>query len=98
MDEHRETSGRLRIQSNGSTTGDTCMPKKATATTKEERPLTEEERLKLIASVCLRLRKRADFFLNTEPENLTVVDFDLIADELERLARDVDNLLDLPCE
>lgn len=60
------------------------------------KPLTEEERLKLIANVCMTLRKRADFFLNTEPENLTIEDFDQIAEELEILARDVDNLLDQP--
>ena len=61
-------------------------------------PLTAEDRLKSIANVCLVLRKRADFFLNTEPENLSTEDFDVIAAELEALARDVDNLLECPVE
>lgn len=60
--------------------------------------LSEEERLKIVASVCLQLRKRADFFLNTEPENLTTEDFDRIANELELLAQDVDCLLYTPTD
>ena len=60
------------------------------------KPMTEEERLKIIANVCMTLRKRADYFLNSEPENLSIDDFDKVAEELEILARDVDSLLDQP--
>lgn len=63
---------------------------------KAPKPMTEEERLKIIANVCMTLRKRADYFLNSEPENLTIEDFDKVAEELEILARDVDSLLDQP--
>ncbi len=47
-------------------------------------------RLKEIMEVCLTLHKRADFFLNNEPEHLTVEDFDAVALELEEVARKVD--------
>ncbi len=53
-----------------------------------------QELVKQIAGICLALRKHADFFQNTEPENLSNEDFDRIAEELELLARSVDDLLD----
>lgn len=54
----------------------------------------DEQRIRDIAAICLALRKRADFFLNTEPENLSTEDLDMIAQELEELAQGVDGLLD----
>ncbi len=59
------------------------------------RQVYDEGRVKQIAAICLALRKQADFFRNTEPENLANADFDRIAQELELLARSVDNLLDV---
>jgi len=50
----------------------------------------KRSRLKEIMEVCLTLHKRADFFLNNEPEHLAVEDFDAIAMELEEVARQVD--------
>ncbi len=52
----------------------------------------KRSRLKEIMDVCLTLHKRADYFLNNEPENLTEEDFDAIAMELEEVARKVDGL------
>ncbi len=54
----------------------------------------DEQRIREIAAICLALRKRADFFLNTEPENLNTDDLDLVAQELESLAQRVDGLLE----
>lgn len=53
-----------------------------------------QSRLKQIATVCLALRKRADYLLNNEPENLTVEDLDQMAMELEEMARLVDGLVE----
>lgn len=50
----------------------------------------KKTRLKDIMEVCLTLHKRADYFLNNEPEHLSVEDFDAIALELEEVARKVD--------
>ncbi len=54
----------------------------------------DEHRIREIAGICLALRKRADFFLNTEPENLNTEDLDLVAQELEELAQRVDGLIE----
>ncbi len=54
----------------------------------------DEHRIREIAAICLALRKRADFFLNTEPENLNTDDLDVVAQELEELAQRVDGLLE----
>ena len=72
------------------------MPKNTIPDADQPASMSEEQRLKIIANVCLQLRKRADFFLNTEPENLGTEDFDRIADELEQLAQEVDTLLYTP--
>jgi hypothetical protein len=53
-----------------------------------------QARLKQIATVCLTLRKRADYLLNNEPENLTLEDLDRMAVELEEMARLVDGLVE----
>lgn len=54
----------------------------------------KQSRLKQIATVCLTLRKRADYLLNNEPENLTLEDLDRMAMELEEMARLVDGLVE----
>jgi len=54
----------------------------------------KQARLKQIATVCLTLRKRADYLLNNEPENLTVEDLDRMAMELEEMAILVDGLVE----
>lgn len=51
-------------------------------------------RLKNIARICLTLRKRADYLMNNEPENLTMEDLDKMAMELEEMARLVDELIE----
>jgi hypothetical protein len=52
--------------------------------------MPRREQLERIAEVCLSLHKMADYFLNNEPQNLRVEDFDRIALELEEIARMVD--------
>lgn len=47
-----------------------------------------------IAQVCLSLHKLADFFLNNEPGNLRIEDFDRIALDIEEIARVVDSFCD----
>lgn len=47
-----------------------------------------------IARVCLSLHKLADFFLNNEPANLRVEEFDRIALDIEEIARVVDSFCD----
>jgi hypothetical protein len=54
----------------------------------------KQSRLKQVATICLSLRKRADYLLNNEPENLTVEDLDQMAQELEEMARLVDELVE----
>lgn len=54
----------------------------------------KQSRLKQVATICLALRKRADYLLNNEPENLTVEDLDQMAQELEEMARLVDELVE----
>jgi hypothetical protein len=56
--------------------------------------MSRKQCLKDIATICLALRQRADFFLHNEPENLSVEDFDRIAMEMEELARTIDNFVD----
>lgn len=53
-----------------------------------------QSRLKQIATICLTLRKRADYLLNNEPENLNLEDLDRMAVELEEMARLVDGLVE----
>lgn len=50
--------------------------------------------LEKIAQVCLSLHKLADYFLNNEPTNLRVEDFDRLALEIEEIARVVDSFCD----
>ena len=52
------------------------------------------QQLEKIAQVCLSLHKLADFFLNNEPVNLRVEDFDRLALEIEEIARVVDSFAD----
>ena len=63
--------------------------------TMEDEAMPTEQRTALyrqIAEICLTLRKRADFFLNNEPQNMTIEEFDRIAKELETVAVQVDSL------
>jgi hypothetical protein len=52
------------------------------------------QQLEKIAQVCLSLHKMADYFLNNEPCNLRVEDFDRLALEIEEIARVVDSFCD----
>jgi len=52
------------------------------------------QQLEKIAQVCLSLHKLADYFLNNEPGNLRVEDFDRLALEIEEVARVVDSFCD----
>lgn len=58
--------------------------------------MDERRRLQLekIAQVCLSLHKLADYFLNNEPGNLRLEDFDRLALEIEEIARVVDSFSD----
>lgn len=58
--------------------------------------MDESRRLQLekIAQICLSLHKLADYFLNNEPANLRVDDFDRLAVEIEQIARVVDSFCD----
>lgn len=52
------------------------------------------QQLEKIAQVCLSLHKLADYFLNNEPANLRVEDFDRLAVEIEEIARVMDSFAD----